>query len=114
MSNEQILIRKLDELFSDKKGENEAINILDKYGKEDYEQETVRVRLAILKLSGSSLDKIIEFTDSAKQDYRDILSWAEYPRQSKNWSVPEGKKKQKLIDDDKAEYQEWLNTKQAN
>ena len=110
MNQEEILSSKLEALFPDINSRKDAIDILNEYGKESHEQETIRVRLAILKLTGSDLDKIIDFTDSAKQDYRDILSWAEYSRQSKNWSVPDGKKKQKLVDEDRAEYQKWLNT----
>lgn len=109
MKHDQILARKLNELFPDEKTKNHAIAILNEYGKEDYEQEIVRVKLAILKLSGSDQEKIIDFTQSAKLDYRDVLSWTEFPRQSKNWSMPEDNKLQRLIDDDEAEYRKWLN-----
>ncbi len=36
--------------------------------------------------------------------------WAEYPRQSKKRSMPDGPEKQKLVEADRAGYEEWLNT----
>ena len=110
MNQKELLSKKLALLFPDIATRKDARDILGEYGQEEYEQEALRVKLAILKLSGSDLDKIIDLTDAAKHDYRDILSWAEYPRQSKNWSVPEGEKKQQLVEQDRAEYQEWLNS----
>jgi hypothetical protein len=47
---------------------------------------------------------------NAKIDYRDILSWAEYPRQSKEPLLRDSSKKQKLIEKDMEEYQNWLAT----
>jgi len=108
MDYESILTRKLRSLFPDKEKRNEVETILDTYGIEEYEQEPLRVRLAILKVSDSNLEEIKRTTAMAKQDFRDILTWAEYPRQSKKWSMPEGPKKQKLIDADSAEYKTWL------
>lgn len=110
MNQKELLSKKLDLLFPDIATRKDARDILGEYGQEEYEQEALRVKLAILKLSGPDLDKIIDLTDAAKHDYRDILSWAEYPRQSKNWSLSDGEKKQLLVDADKVEYQEWLNT----
>ena len=108
MDYKSILTRKLRSLFPDKEKRNEVKTILDTYGIEGYEQEPLRVRLAILKVSGSDLEEIKRMTALAKQDFRDILAWAEYPRQSKKWSMPEGPKKLKLIDADRAEYNTWL------
>ena len=110
MDYEAILTRKLISLFPDEKRRNEVKAVLDTYGTEVYEKEPLRVRLAILKLSGSDPDEIKRTTDFAKQDYRDILSWAEYPRQSKKWSMPDGPKKKKLIEADRTEYEDWLST----
>ena len=110
MDYEAILTRKLRSLFPDEKKRNEVKAVLDTYGTEAYEKEPLRVRLAILKLSDSDPDEIKRTTDFAKQDYRDILSWAEYPRQSKKWSMPDGPKKKKLIEADRTEYEDWLRT----
>lgn len=110
MKEEEILTRKLKALFPDKQSHIDAVSILSEYGRESYEPEKIRVRLAIVKLASNSLDKIIEYTYVAKQDYRDILSWAEYPRQSEHWSLKNKDKKQQLIKEDLEEYQQWLNT----
>ena len=40
-----------------------------------------RVTLAALKLAGSDLGEIRRCVDAARTDYRNILAWAEYPRQ---------------------------------
>lgn len=108
MNYENILLRKLGELFPDELNRNNAEYILNEYGIENYEYEPYRVRLAVLKLAGTNVDRLIEYIDTAKQDYRDILSWAEYPRQIKCVSLQCDKKKQKLISDDEYEYNEWL------
>lgn len=110
MEAANILSRKLLALFPEEGARNNAKSILDSYGVEDYEQEAVRVRLAILKLSGSDTEKLRKMTECAKKDFRDILSWAEYPRQSKGWSMPDGPKKEKLVKEDRAEYEQWLST----
>lgn len=66
-------------------------------------------RLAILKISQNNLESLRKNTRYAKQDYRDVLAWAEYRKQSKNWPKPNSPKKQKLIKKDKQQYKEWLN-----
>jgi hypothetical protein len=83
MDYETIFTRKLKSLFPDKKKRNAVKVVLDTYGTEAYEREPLPVRLAILKLSDSDPDEIKRTAEFAKQDYRDILSSAEYPRQSK-------------------------------
>jgi hypothetical protein len=40
--------------------------------------ESDRVRWDILELSKGKIDKLREFVDAAKKDYRDLLYWAEY------------------------------------
>lgn len=54
--------------------------ILDAYGTESHEPERNRVQLAIITLSEGDVDKLRHFVAAAKQDYRDVLWWAEYPR----------------------------------
>lgn len=110
MEPADILSRKLVALFPEEGARDSARSILDSYGVEDYEQEPVRVRLAILKLSGSDFEELRIITKSAKEDFRDVLSWAEYPRQSESWSMPDGPKKEKLVEEDRAEYEQWLST----
>ena len=105
-----ILSRKMKALFPDTEKRAEVVAVLESYGTEKYEQEPYRVSLAVLKLAGADLEEIRTLTTQAKQDFRDILSWAEYPRQSKSWSLRNSAEKQKLIAADKAEYDAWLSS----
>jgi hypothetical protein len=110
MDTDQILSQKIQSLFPNQQTSISARVILYAYGTEDHEQEPTRVRLAILKLSGNDLDGLKKMTEFAKQDFRDILAWAEYPRQAKRSSMPDGPDKNKLIETDRAEYEEWLHS----
>jgi len=104
----EILKKKLINIFPDKIERSQAGQIIERYGVESCEVEHDRIQLAILKLSGSSLDSLKKNTQLAKEDYRDILSLAEYPKQSKSWSILDGPKKQKMIEDDLSQYENWL------
>jgi hypothetical protein len=46
---------------------------------------SARVQLAIVKLcnEGKGLSDLAHYVDEAKGDYRDVLSWAEYPNEGK-------------------------------
>lgn len=54
-----------------------AIRELERYGDGPHEKEPLRVRLAIIRLSRGSIDEVRQLVDAAKQDYRDVLMWAE-------------------------------------
>jgi len=112
MDYERFLSRKLESLFQDPTERAEVLSVFKTYGKEDHEKEPSRVKLAILKLAGPDIDEIGKYALIAKQDYRDVLAWAEYPRQSRKWSIsdPDNHKKKKLLQEDREEYQKWLIT----
>jgi len=55
-----------------------VMSVLDFYGIDTYERERERVQIAILKLSQGNADKLLHNVQVAKQDYRDVLYWAEY------------------------------------
>jgi hypothetical protein len=55
-----------------------VMSVLDFYGIETYERERERGQIAILKLSQGNADKLLHNVQVAKQDYRDVLYWAEY------------------------------------
>ena len=107
-NHKAILKRKLQDLFPDEVCRRKAADILERYGPGPYDKEPDRVRLAILKLSGSDLEKLQRNTNRARQDYRDVLAWAEYPRQSRHWSVPAGDEKSRMVKADRQEYEDWL------
>jgi len=102
---------KIENLFPEASEREKASVVLARYGEEEYEQESDRVRLAILKLAGPnpSIAKLQEFTNAAKGDFRDVLAWAEYPRQSRRSSA-KGAVKLELANADLEEYETWLNT----
>ncbi|MEJ2132166.1 MAG: hypothetical protein P8Y95_11235 [Gammaproteobacteria bacterium] len=108
MDLKETLTRKLRAVFPDGLERKRVWTILEAYGGEEGEQEPERVRLAILKLSGAEPKRIETYTQLAKQDFRDIIAWAEYPRQSKRWSLPEGPRRRRLVEADRAEYEAWL------
>ena len=102
------LSRILARLFSDDSEREQVMAILDTYGKGSHEKESSRVKLAILKLAGNNRKEVEKYTAIAKQDFRDVLSWAEYPRQSRLSTIPEGPDKERLIREDRTEYESWL------
>lgn len=58
--------------------ESELVAILaalDLYGTEPHEPERERVQVAIIELSRGSKDKLLQYVQIAKTDYRDVLAW---------------------------------------
>ncbi len=106
--NSKILARKLKALYPEPSQHDKAVQLLAKYGKGRHTKDAERVLLAILKLSGTDLGKLKHNTIRATQDYRDVLAWAEYPRQSKDWSIMQGPEKENIKKADQYEYQAWL------
>ena len=68
-----------------------VVGVLDRYGVVSYERERERVQLAILKLCEGSEDKLRDYVDVAKRDYRDVLFWAENPEEAR-LDTPEKRK----------------------
>jgi hypothetical protein len=81
--------------------------LLDEYGTKRYETEKDRVQLAMLKNAAGSIDELLIQIQTAKLDYRDVLSWAEYP--SYRWGEKDETKIQKMYRDDWQQYSDWLN-----
>lgn len=86
--------------------------ILDEYGAQEWHVERDRVQLAILKLASGRVDLLRSQVESAKRDFRDVLSVAEYPAYlNKGFHIgtlpPE--QQQAIIDADWKQYQDWLN-----
>lgn len=100
---------KLGQLFPEPEQRATAEAELGRYGMGDYEKEVERVQLAILKLSGSDLERLRANVRAAKGDYRDVLAWAEYPGQirANSWRLPEPEREQ-LRQADLAQYAAWL------
>jgi hypothetical protein len=81
--------------------------ILERYNS----NEPHRVRLAILKLANGNVTDLKCFVESARCDFRDVLSPAEYPLATKKWSQM-GKmatdEKETIYRKDWEQYQNWL------
>lgn len=90
-------------------GRVEAANLLAQYGTQEYEREQVRVRVAALKLSDGSLERLRDAVASAKRDYRDVLAWAEYPgeMQGPSWRLP-ADEQTRIRAADREQYLAWL------
>ena len=89
----------------------EALRVVESYGGPDAD----RVRLAALRLAGSDLEALRRRMESARADYRDLLAWAEYPRQTRLTAaelraLPEAEQ-QALARADREEYEAWLRAK---
>ena len=104
----KLLERKLLSIFPDEFSRRRVRKILLDYGRGAHEREPDRVRLAILKLAGTELRSVEKYTGYARDDYRTILAWAEYPRQARQWVMPDAEEKRKLIKADLTEYEDWL------
>jgi len=104
----KLLERKLQSMFADDFIRRRVWKILQGYGRGAHEREPDRVRLAILKLAGAELRSVEKYTGYARDDYRTILAWAEYPRQAREWVMPDADAKRKMIEADRAEYEDWL------
>ena len=70
-----------------------------------------RVQLALIKLSDGNVDKLREFIEVAKIDWRDVLAWAEYPEEIMlpTWRM-KGEKVTKIRQRDRQQYLNWLNS----
>jgi hypothetical protein len=86
------------------------LNELLRYGSQN-EPEPERARLAVLKLAGSNLDELKKTVDSAKEDWEDVVSWAERPRETRsqrgNHKLHEDQRR-KIQQEDRDEWASWL------
>lgn len=80
------------------------------------EQELARVQLAVLKLSGGDRDKLVANIEAANRDPRDVLAYAEYPRQMAahhlnhfNLTKAEQLESKEIRESDRRQYLDWLN-----
>lgn len=75
------------------------------YGTDSSHPEVLRVWMACLKCAAGDAAKVADMVEAARQDYRDVLAWAEYSRSMLASDDEEG---QRAIEDDWAELQAWL------
>lgn len=89
----------------------EVLALLYEYGTERWQQESARVRLAVLRLAAGNIASLRREIENAKCDYRDVLAPAEYPNYFKRVSgvgALSPAEEQRIIDADWKQYQDWL------
>jgi len=97
-------------LFPGLREREKAWKTLEPYGTEEFHREGSRVKLAVLKMAGSNLERIDYYTGLACIDYRDILALAEYPEQMQHPPLekkdPEGHAR--MVENDRRQYESWI------
>ena len=109
IDHDAVLAGKLVKMFPDPAVRAQVEDELNRYGLEEYERERPRVQLAILKVASTGIEKIKEWTDIAKRDYRDVLASAEYPNQliAPTWRLPSSERKV-IEDKDEEQFRRWI------
>lgn len=82
--------------------------VLARYGSQPWQREALRVHMACLKCAGGDVKQLEYYVRLACDDYRDVLSSAEYPAYLKARSEQE---KEAAISGDWAQLQDWLTAK---
>lgn len=105
MTPAQLLDKKIRQVFPDTEPA-EVKRVLDEYTG----PEAPRVRLAIVKLCDEDgHDKLRHHVDTARQDYRDVLAWAEYPQQLRpDWFSLSVTERAKVVKADRQQFARWL------
>ncbi len=105
----EMVIKKSKEIFPHE-STSKILQILDDYGAQSYEAERERVHIAILKLSDGELEKLHKYVKIAKEDYRDVLGYAEYPLEmrAETWRM-DAQAAEEIRKKDRKQYLEWLN-----
>lgn len=89
----------------------EVLNILNEY-QAFSDQHSARVQLAVLRLSGSDLEKLREQVNLAKLDFRDVIVPAEDPGILRlgmgAWYALSDDEKEKLSNEDHKQYMDWI------
>jgi hypothetical protein len=95
--------------FPDSQSE-EAMAVLNGYSSQ-WRIAAARVQLGALKLADGDIESLRRHVAAANQDYRDVLTAAEYPgywkATSSLYSLPAGEH-QRLMDADWRQYEAWL------
>jgi hypothetical protein len=105
--------RKVERMWLDADARERAWALLDRYGEGD-EAGRARVQLAALKLCEGSLDALERWIETARQDFRDLLAYAEYPEETNaGWTTAALSDAELLAlaasrERDRRQYLDWL------
>jgi hypothetical protein len=110
--NRDLVIAKAKQCFPNEDQEK-IMGILDLYGKESQAQGRARVQIAILKLSGSDLEKLRGEVEAAISDFRDVLAYAEFPEEMRSqvWKMSDKEEVKRIRERDRQQYIDWLQGK---
>ena len=104
-----LVIAKIRRVFPERKVDD-VLAVLDRYGQERHHREPERVQLAILKLCDeASAPDVAACVETACDDYRDVLAWAESPNLFRRTFCKDRAERERLIAQDEAQYLAWLN-----
>lgn len=108
------VVRRVALMWAEAEERRRVCEALAAYGVASHEREADRVRLAIVKLSNGDVEKALAMVAAAKQDYRDVLMWAEYPEQGRaTWALrphltrTERRQLEQIRRRDRKQYEEW-------
>jgi hypothetical protein len=99
----ELLSRKIDSCFGSPTDQADAQAILSRIP-----NSSERVGLAVLKLAGGSIERLRHFVDAAVADFRDVIAWAESPRESDLSPSCDQAARARAQAEDKNSYQAWL------
>lgn len=100
--------RKIRQIFPDS-DPKEILARLEAMGEMDGRPSRHRVWLAVLKLHEEGDGDLSSLMETAKEDHRDVLAWAEYPNQMRFGPTDDPEKARQLRELDRRQYQTWLN-----
>jgi hypothetical protein len=103
----ETVLNKVRQLFPADAQPADVTALLEEYGIAPHERERERVQLAILMLSGGDPDLLLQGVLAAKADYRDVLAWAEFPKQARLATEAPADERQRAIAEDAAHYRRW-------
>jgi len=88
------------------------MSMLNEYGANDWQRESHRVRLAVLKLANGNIEELRRLIEWAKNDYRDVIAPAEYPMATKKLFTRKTlteEEMETIYKKDWDQYQQWIN-----
>jgi hypothetical protein len=106
-----LVLAKFAQLFGAHPDSEALLALLDRYGARERDRERERVQLAILKLGAGDPDKLRHNVEAALVDYRDVLAWAEYPKQMDTGATvfnSPAEEIQEIRKSDRSQYRDWL------
>lgn len=109
IDHSKLLPRILEKMFPDDEERDLVEETLAQYGHAEFQREWDRVKMAILKLAGKSPERVRYYTLMACRDYRDVVSAAEYPRQTGKYDLKktDPSRYDELVIEDRKQYQDW-------